>query len=911
MRAARLVLAATVTGALALTGAGSAVDAAPSNSGHCLSPIAPAGKGWQALTPDFRFGPKRVQQAVVTPYVPDRIWATNGTALVRTDDAGCHWIGYIVPGGGNIGLPVTLPDPVGGLLHIPTTTQITSLAAPSSATVSARVYAALDDHSTLGDAPSIAYFDGENWHWRQSSGLPTSGIVSQVAASPTTPTIAYAVVDPVSALSQSPGLYATSDGGSSWQLVNGSIRSADDRDLRVDPVVPTTVYALTTSGLRISNDGGRTFVASGRPGSDIASYDVAEGSGASQLVQGHTSSASFDRSNDGGRTWSAVPAPVTAADVAMQPLIDQVAVSDGDAVWLRLVSLPGCPRTREVTPSGGAPDDLQLTAPSARGYALVGVRGDQILRGIFSLSACSRAVVVGSTPIELLPGAAQQYFPATLLPATRSLTLPAGAQRDVSYRLLLPRSPSPIDVMFLVDTTASTEDTIQGLKQDIGQVVNDLTGAGLDVQFGLADFKDYAPRIDNRGDGEPGDYPYRLDARIGPVGPALTAALGQLHSKGGGDDPEADLTALYQSSTGAGQRWPGKKPPQRWIPHAEPGQAAGYRPGSLRLAVLATDERFHKDPKYLTPAWGTTVAALRAHGIHFVGLSVRKTSGQPPVVQGYHSLGNEQQFATDVGSFAPYGGVDCNGDLIPDVPAGAPFVCKVNVVVDHAVNVGPLQSTDAKVEPVRLTPAITTAAQSIVDMRAVTLQLAAPSGVAALISPTVVPQVNLKTDNTLGYTVRYSCPRSTRKHVYDVRVNATAAGRVVASAPMHLSCGPVPPAPPKPRIPPAAAAAVPAVAARPAAPAPPPPAPGNPIPNTNPNPNPAINANVGFAGQEEEQRQLAFAGADAGVAEDTGETLAMSRLGGGAALLLAATAGWVARRRLADRAHYAAAWHRR
>jgi hypothetical protein len=179
-----------------------------------------------------------------------------------------------------------------------------------------------------------------------------------------------------------------------------------------------------------------------------------------------------------------------------------------------------------------------------------------------------------------------------------------------------------------------------------------------------------------------------------------------------------------------------------------------------------------------------------------------------------------------------------------------------------------------------------------------------------VVAPTPLPQVNVKNDNSLSFTVRYNCPRTHHAKLYHLKVNAAAGPRVVASAPMKVSCGAVPLVHRHhPSIPPAAVAAPVAAAAAP-------PAPGQPVPNANPNPNPALNANVGFASQEEEQRQLAFAGADSLGEEDTSVEYQMSRLNsrddgsddpwlvGGAAVLLTGAAGYAARSR------FAVAWHR-
>jgi hypothetical protein len=186
----------------------------------------------------------------------------------------------------------------------------------------------------------------------------------------------------------------------------------------------------------------------------------------------------------------------------------------------------------------------------------------------------------------------------------------------------------------------------------------------------------------------------------------------------------------------------------------------------------------------------------------------------------------------------------------------------------------------------------------------------APARIASVVAPSPLPQVNVKNDNSVGFTVRYDCPRTHHAKLYHLHVNAAAGPRVVASAPMRVSCGAIPLVHHHPALPPAAVAAP--VAAAAAAP----PAPGQPVPNANPNPNPALNANVGFASQEEEQRQLAFAGADSlGSEEDASVEFQMSRLNsrddgsndpwlvGGAAVLLTGAAGYAARSR------FAAAWH--
>ena len=917
MRAPRLILAAIVLGTVAASGAGVAVHAAA--SAPCASKVTNLGKDWQGIKPNFPAGePSTITQFVNATYAPDQMYVTNGQTAMYSQDAGCHWIPLRIPAatGPLSGLPT---PPIGSVPTPKITTTITAIAAPSSGNLSSYAYVGAEDSSVLGNSIRIGHYDGNVWSWT-SKGLPTGKVV-EIAASPSLPMFAYALVAKTSVLDQNPGLYVTKDGGNTWALEDANADPSTLNHITVDPNVPQLVYAMGSGNLLASRDGGRSFSPVGAAGSGLSSYGVALASNGLQMVVGHGGQRSFGLSGDAGSTWTSVPVPVRTKSVAIQPILGKVALSDGSQLYRFDMDNAGSGRTgkcKAAKPSSGgsthgkcvsvatsipsanisppgnvAITGLQFTAPTTT-YSLSGFHGDQILREVFKLDGT--ALPPGVTPLTLLPGSTHQ-FPSTLLPGKSRITLPPGGHRDVSYQLLLPRTPSPVDVMFLVDTTSSTEHTIAGLRRDLAGIVNELGGAGLNAEFGVGDFKDYPPKQWEAGDGDTGDYPYRLDARIGPVTPHLRAALSNLRASGGGDPAEADLTALYQSTTGAGQKL-GK---HVILP---PGLEAGYRPDALKLAVIATDEVFHQAKDYLTPSWDKTIGALRSYDVHPIGLAIQYTDDNANV-GGFRSLRTEQRLATDAGSLAPRGGVDCNGDLKVDIPAGGPFVCKVQAVQTSTLQVGKVV-LNRKLQPVHLTSAITTAAELFADYRAVGLAVGGHPGIARVITPRAMPTVNLKVDNVLHFTVRYTCPRLPKPAVYPIGLHAGAGGRVFASSAADVACGAVPPKK-HPALPLPVAAAVIAAPAAPAAPG----TPGNPPPNTNPNPNPALNANMGFASQEEEQRQLAFADADAGMAEDTSTELAMSRLAIGAAVLLAGAAGFAARHRFAHRESTAAAWHRR
>jgi hypothetical protein len=188
-------------------------------------------------------------------------------------------------------------------------------------------------------------------------------------------------------------------------------------------------------------------------------------------------------------------------------------------------------------------------------------------------------------------------------------------------------------------------------------------------------------------------------------------------------------------------------------------------------------------------------------------------------------------------------------------------------------------------------------AENIPDLRPVSLSVAgAPAGTARTVTPATAPTVNIRADNTLGYVIRYTCPKSTAPHTWPLTVTARAGARSVATTHTTLVCGPVAPVVTPPVV---------AVTLAGIAPAAPPNPPTNV--NANFNPNPAVNPNAGFAQQDEEQPQLALAESDQGLQDAAeGQQLAMSRrtADSHAALMLAAAglmtagaAGYATRRR--------------
>lgn len=149
-----------------------------------------------------------------------------------------------------------------------------------------------------------------------------------------------------------------------------------------------------------------------------------------------------------------------------------------------------------------------------------------------------------------------------------------------------------VDMVFVIDATGSMAPCIGALKEHIGLFIDYLTGrkvAGNDT----SPVRDWRGRVfayrDVEVDGADTfvDNPFVVDADL------LKAQLAALEAKGGGDEPESLLDALYKVST-VGQSEKGQPPdPRRWR----------YRSDAARVVIAFTDATF-KEPMGIPEANG-------------------------------------------------------------------------------------------------------------------------------------------------------------------------------------------------------------------------------------------------------------------------------------------------------------------
>ena len=218
----------------------------------------------------------------------------------------------------------------------------------------------------------------------------------------------------------------------------------------------------------------------------------------------------------------------------------------------------------------------------------------------------------------LIDASATIGVPFEVLP---EVSLSSGETKKVSFSVTLPTATvSSMDVLFLIDTTSSYGDDIDTLQSRAMEILNNLSSRGIDVQFGVASFADFP--FSPYGDPSYGDQAFYLNQPITNNLEAVQAAISQLDNPlhYGGDIPESQLEALYQAATGSGLDLNSDGD------YSDLGDLApaniGWRTGSLKVVILATDAPFHNPEleAYFGPTFGEVIDALNAKGIAVIGL---------------------------------------------------------------------------------------------------------------------------------------------------------------------------------------------------------------------------------------------------------------------------------------------------
>jgi von Willebrand factor type A domain len=112
-------------------------------------------------------------------------------------------------------------------------------------------------------------------------------------------------------------------------------------------------------------------------------------------------------------------------------------------------------------------------------------------------------------------------------------------------------TPAHTDVMLVFDTSGSMEGQLEEAKQEIQEVIAHVNATLPDVQYGVAEVKDYAKAYGNG----PEEIPWKLDQALTSNAASISTAIAPLKAFGGGDGPEAYGRALWETDTNPNIGW--------------------------------------------------------------------------------------------------------------------------------------------------------------------------------------------------------------------------------------------------------------------------------------------------------------------------------------------------------------------
>ena len=331
-------------------------------------------------------------------------------------------------------------------------------------------------------------------------------------------------------------------------------------------------------------------------------------------------------------------------------------------------------------------------------------------------------------------------------------TTPGQAVLDLAAR------PTPVDVFFVFDSSGSMDPVFASLKESISEAAVELEQSGIDVFAGLADFSDLRSR------------PYRRLVPLGPVDCGIQQALDRVRTYGG---EEPHRLALEQAIVGSGQ-------PRVRVPA---GLGAQWRPGTLRLILHATDEDI--DNLDYSPDHDELVELFLANGVRHVGIHALGLG-----VEGAAALATEapqvrmdlDELARDTNTIAPPEGLDCDGDGVPELLAGAPITCTFGQANRPAVTL--VRASLGKV--------VTQVVRALRSTTAIELALIDNGGGVQVDIAQPVRDVDLADPTKQSYDLGFRCPSTMGGREVPVKLGAKVGGEVVASATTVVSCAAAP-----------------------------------------------------------------------------------------------------------------------
>lgn len=347
----------------------------------------------------------------------------------------------------------------------------------------------------------------------------------------------------------------TGDGSSTIRIDGGSTS---------DPLV---VDLTKASSLQLSKIGqislGPNVVLKVASTADLGGAHILTGEG---LIQ--STSDSLDLSGY-TKTATLVVKNLGGSDATGAEVLDHVIASSGTSITGTTGDdyLMGTSVSETFYPSGG--NDM-----------ISGKAGDDT----FVINGGGKKIILDSSGIDTLDLSAVTSSGATVDltngGAAGSATIELGSGSAATGKM-------PLDMFIVEDLSGSFGDDVETVRGLLDNLTAQVRAIQPDSQFGAGSFVD-KPAYPF-GDARYGDYVYRTDAKITSDTTAVKTAFNNMVVLSGNDGPEAQLEALYQIAL-------------RTIKDdASSGTTSdeiGFRPGSMRFVVLATDAPYHQAGDY-------------------------------------------------------------------------------------------------------------------------------------------------------------------------------------------------------------------------------------------------------------------------------------------------------------------------
>jgi len=782
-------------------------------SGGCSQRVKDTGGFTSILAPTFTSAPEQVVEAAVDPVFEDLIHATNGREVHRTVDGGCTWVKVLdlateldalgKPGRATIGALATARETPGAIavVVLDPIDEAAGLHQPivwSSVAPSRDLTAGAPTLPPIRLDPALA----PSCHGMQPCRLKISDAVPRGFV----PAV-YFLAKPDSALGAAQ-LLRSDDLGATFSPVGTPVVDNGDAaplssalDLATDITNPFAVYFAVGSTIHLSADQGAsvsathpvaggvvTHLAAGE-GTDAASRPVPEllavvsandgAAAANQLVrlriegQALVASDPIDASPLRGAHVQSIARGPQPNQILILPDTDRPQ-RPGVFEYERVAHVLRDIDAFEVSPwrSAAATNPLCTRWFGHDGthlYLVDADDGHDHAHDVadFCVAGEPDALAHSVDIVPFPPSTPDPTEGSVLSPPTTVVSLEPGGAQTVGYRLQRAAEDTPLDVAFLFDTSGSMNDNIEDVRDAFGQVVQSLTEAGVDAWFGLAEFNDLTVR-------------YRRLADIRPPDDVFSTALARVQAGGGQVEPH--FTALYELATGEGIAAPGNGAP------VHPGGQMNYRPDSVRVVIMASDEAASPDPDGAD--FTDAVNALVGRNILHVGLHVlpepRETEPGDPLGTRLRDEMRELSRATGAFAVAP---VDCDGDGAADLQRGDPLVCTMansptgaTGVQESVAVAGALTDLLRAVRTER--PFSLVPETSVFDVR---IDATGLNGVGP-----AYPSIDVKRPQNLTFAVRFACTTDEAGRVEEIPLRAHLGELAIAQATAIVHCGVTP-----------------------------------------------------------------------------------------------------------------------